>query len=75
MKTRVDILKEQGLIMTKLKRVQKENDKLRHNLDIVTREASFWENQAKALIRDVRPLEAKVAKLEAQLRLWKGTSP
>lgn len=54
--------------MTKLKRVQKENEKLRESYEILKREADYWERNAKRL------LESNT-KLEAQLKLWKGTAP
>ena len=54
--------------MTKLKRVQKENEELRHQVEMIERESDYWEHQAKTL-------EMRRAKLEAQLALWKGTAP
>tara|TARA_R110000824_G_scaffold121976_2_gene278570 strand:- start:198 stop:410 length:213 start_codon:yes stop_codon:yes gene_type:complete len=54
--------------MTKLKRVQKENEKLRESYEILKREADYWERNAKRL------LESNT-KLEAQLKIWKGTAP
>jgi len=54
--------------MTKLKRVQKENEELRYQVEMIERESDYWEHQAKTL-------EMRRAKLEAQLALWKGTAP
>ena len=54
--------------VTKLKKVQKENEFLRNQVEMIEREADYWENQAKTL-------ELRRAKLEAQLTLWKGTAP
>jgi cell division protein FtsB len=54
--------------MTKLKKIQKENDMLRGQVDMLQRETDYWEHQAKTL-------EIRKAKLEAQLALWKGTAP
>ena len=54
--------------VTKLKKVQKENEFLRNQVEMVEREADYWEHQAKTL-------ELRRAKLEAQLILWKGTAP
>ena len=68
MKTREDLLAEAGKDMTKLKKVQKENDMLRGQVDMLQRETDYWEHQAKTL-------EIRKAKLEAQLALWKGTAP
>ena len=52
--------------MTKLKRVQKENEKLRESYEILKREADYWERQAKKLLEENH-------KLDAQVKLWKGT--
>jgi len=68
MKTRGDLLVEAGITMTKLKKVQKENDMLRGQVDILQRESDYWEHQAKTL-------EVRKTKLEGQLALWKGTAP
>jgi len=54
--------------MTKLKRVQKENEQLRNQIEIIERESDYWEHQAKTL-------EVRKTKLEGQLALWKGTAP
>jgi len=54
--------------VTKLKKVQKENEFLRNQVEMIEREADYWEAQAKTL-------ELRRAKLEAQLTLWKGTAP
>jgi phage shock protein A len=59
---------EHGELMTKLKRVQKENEKLRESYDILKREANYWERQAKKLLEENH-------KLDAQVKLWKGTAP
>ena len=53
--------------MTKLKRVQKENEKLRESYEILKREADYWERSAKRLLED--------AKRTAQINLRKGTAP
>ena len=68
MRTREDLLVEAGITMTKLKKVQKENDMLRGQVDILQRESDYWEHQAKTL-------EVRKIKLEGQLSLWKGTAP
>ena len=68
MKTREDLLAEAGKEMTKLKKIQKENDMLRGQVDMLQRQTDYWEHQAKTL-------EIRKAKLEAQLALWKGTAP
>jgi len=39
---------EHGELMTKLKRVQKENEKLRESYEILKREADYWERKAKS---------------------------
>lgn len=57
---------EHGELMTKLKRVQKENEKLRESYEILKREANYWERQAKKLLEENH-------KLDAQVKLWKGT--
>jgi len=54
--------------VTKLKKVQKENEFLRNQVEMIERESDYWEHQAKTL-------ELRRAKLEAQLTLWKGTAP
>jgi len=54
--------------MTKLKRVQKENEELRYQVEMIERESDYWEHQAKTL-------EVRKTKLEGQLALWKGTAP
>jgi len=54
--------------MTKLKKVQKENEQLRNQIEIIERESDYWEHQAKTL-------EVRKTKLEGQLALWKGTAP
>jgi len=54
--------------MTKLKRVQKENEELRNQIEMIERESDYWEHQAKTL-------EVRKTKLEGQLALWKGTAP
>ena len=60
--------KEYDWAMTKLKRIQKENYQLRDELDTLKREAEYWERQAK-------DIEIRRLKLEAELKLWKGTAP
>jgi predicted RNase H-like nuclease (RuvC/YqgF family) len=66
---------EHGELMTKLKRVQKENEKLRESYEILKREAEdifwlsiYWERKAKKLLEENH-------KLDAQVKLWKGTAP
>ena len=59
---------EHGELMTKLKRVQKENEKLLESYEILKREANYWERQAKKLLEENH-------KLDAQVKLWKGTAP
>jgi len=54
--------------VTRLKKVQKENEQLRTQLEMIERESDYWEHQAKTL-------EMRKAKLEGQLALWKGTAP
>jgi len=54
--------------MTKLKKVQKENEQLRNQIEMIERESDYWEHQAKTL-------EVRKTKLEGQLALWKGTAP
>jgi len=68
MKTRGDLLVEAGITMTKLKKVQKENEQLRNQIEMIERESDYWEHQAKTL-------EVRKTKLEGQLALWKGTAP
>jgi len=53
--------------LTKLKRVQKENEKLRESLEVVKREADHWEILAKRT-------DVALHSCEAKLKLWKGTS-
>jgi len=60
--------KEYEWAMTKLKRVQKENEELRYQVEMIERESDYWEHQAKTL-------EVRKIKLEGQLALWKGTAP
>ncbi len=59
---------EHGELMTRLKRVQKENEKLRESYEILKREAHYWEIKAKKLLEENH-------KLDAQVKLWKGTAP
>ncbi len=66
---------EYNKIMTKLRRVQKENDQLRYQIDMVQREADYWEQQAKSYEKARIDLEKDYMQLQAQLRLWKGTAP
>jgi len=54
--------------MTKLKKVQKENEQLRNQIEMIERGSDYWEGQAKTL-------EVRKTKLEGQLALWKGTAP
>tara|TARA_R100001244_G_scaffold125313_1_gene95296 strand:+ start:39 stop:233 length:195 start_codon:yes stop_codon:yes gene_type:complete len=54
--------------VTKLKKVQKENEQLRNQIEMIERESDYWEHQAKTL-------EVRKTKLEGQLALWKGTAP
>jgi peptidoglycan hydrolase CwlO-like protein len=61
--------------VTKLKKVQKENYMLRGQIDMLQREADYWEHQAKYLDRTCTKLEKNTMQLEAQLKLWKGTAP
>ena len=62
----IKIYDEYGELMTKLKRVQKENEKLRESYEILKREADYWEREAKKI-------NEKNHKLRAQLKLWMGT--
>jgi|TARA_B110000211_G_C13911224_1_gene478452 uncharacterized coiled-coil DUF342 family protein len=66
---------EYDAIMTKLKKVQKENDLLRNQVDMVQREADYWEYQAKAHEKSRIELEKDYMQLQAQLKLWQGTAP
>ena len=52
--------------MTKLKRVQKENEKLRHQYEMLEREKNHLESR-------LLKLDLEVKKLEAELKLWMGT--
>jgi hypothetical protein len=52
--------------MTKLKRVQKENEKLRHQYEMLEREKDHWKS------REIK-LTLEIKKLEAELKLWMGT--
>jgi len=52
--------------MTKLKRVQKENEKLRHQYEMLEREKDHWKSRSLKLTLEVK-------KLEAELKLWMGT--
>ncbi len=52
--------------MTKLNRLQKENEKLRESCKILKREADFWKRDAKKLLE-------RDTKYKAQLKLWKET--
>ena len=63
---------EYEVVMSKLKRVQKENYQLRNQIDMVQREANYWENQAKQFEKDRIELEKDHMLLEVQLKLWKG---
>tara|TARA_E500000081_G_C5841105_1_gene222132 strand:- start:271 stop:483 length:213 start_codon:yes stop_codon:yes gene_type:complete len=65
--------KEYGEWMTKLKRVQKENEKLRHNYDILKREADLYERQAKRFAAQLDAVEKELAQAKAELKLWMGT--
>jgi len=58
---------EYSSTLTKIKRVQKENEKLRESLEMVKREADHWEIVAKRTNVALHVCEAK-------LKLWKGTS-
>ena len=60
--------KEYDWSMTKLKKVQKENELLRNQIEMVERESEYWEFQAKEI-------EKRKLKVEAELKLWKGTAP
>ena len=51
--------------LTKMRRVQKENEKLRESYEILKREADYWEREAKKM-------NEKNHKLRAQLKLWMG---
>ena len=51
--------------MTKLKRVQKENEKLRHQYEMLEREKDHWESRSLKLTFEIK-------KLEAELKLWMG---
>jgi len=46
-------------IMTKLKRVQKENDLLRYQKEALQREADYWEHQTKSCQSRLAQIEAK----------------
>ena len=52
--------------MTKLKQVQKENEKLRHQYEMLEREKDHWKS------REIK-LTLEIKKLEAELKLWMGT--
>jgi len=65
--------KEYGEWMTKLKRVQKENEKLRHNYDILKREADLYERKAKRFAAQLDRVEKELAQAKADLKLWRGT--
>ena len=65
--------KEYGEWMTKLKRVQKENENLRHNYDILKREADLYERQAKRFAAQLDRVEKELAQAKAELKLWMGT--
>ena len=62
------VVNQQEACMSKLKRVQKENEKLREGRELLEREKDNWESQAKTLC-------VRNEKLQAQLSLWKGTAP
>ena len=66
---------EYDAVMTKLKKVQKENDLLRNQVDTVQREADYWEHQAKTHEKSRIELEKDYMQLQAQLKLWQGTAP
>lgn len=53
-------------LRTKLKRVQKRNEKLRESYEILQRERDYWEKNAKKLLMEN-------IKLEVTIKLWKGT--
>jgi len=61
--------------VTKLKKVQKENEQLRNQIEMIERESDHWEYQAKYLNKTCIKLEKDIMQLEAQLKLWKGTAP
>lgn len=65
--------KDYGEWMTKLKRVQKENEQLRHNYDILKREADLYERQAKQFAKQLDTVERELKHATAELRLWMGT--
>ena len=52
--------------MTKLKRVQKETEKLRHQYEMLEREKNHWESRS-------LKLDLEIKKLDAELKLWMGT--
>jgi cytochrome c556 len=71
--SRTDILKEVGTAVTKLKKVQKENELLRDQADMLQREADYWEAQYKALDIQYIKRSEEINTLTAEVKLWKGT--
>jgi hypothetical protein len=66
---------EYNKIMTKLKKVQKENEYLRNQIDMIQSEADYWERLSKSYEKSRIELEKDYMQLEAQLKLCIGTAP
>lgn len=64
---------EYSSTLTKIKRVQKENEKLRESLEMVKREADHWERRANRFLILLDTCETELKKSQAELKLWQGT--
>lgn len=64
---------EYSSTLTKLKRIQRENEKLRESLEITKREADHWEKKAKQFLVLIDTCETELKKAQAELKLWQGT--
>ena len=59
--------------LTKMRRVQKENEKLRETLEITKRESDYWEKKAKQFLILLDTCETELKKAQAEFKLWQGT--
>jgi cell shape-determining protein MreC len=65
---------EYSSTLTKLKRIQRENEKLRETLEITKREADYWERAAKRIDTELHSCEANLRNTTIALKLWKGVA-
>jgi len=64
---------EYSTTLTKLKRVQKENEQLRESLQIARRDTDHWEKKAKQFLILLDTCETELKKTQSELKLWMGT--